>query len=234
MKTVGILGGMGPAATVDLFNRIVVATPARQDQDHIPIVIFNDPAIPDRSRAILEDGEDPLPRMAEGIARLVSLGVDLIAIPCNTAHHYLPELQASTPVPILDMIALSAQVCSRLNGVKRVGIMATAGTLAVGLYQRQLQSYGLACVEPDEENTAVMMSAIYGDGGIKSGSATRTARTKLLGVGESLIGNGADALILGCTEIPLVMRDGDLPVPIVASNQVLAEAVVASALEIST
>jgi aspartate racemase len=228
--TIGILGGMGPAATVDLFDRIVKATPARRDQDHIPIVIVNNPAVPDRSEAILHGGDDPRPVMVEGLRRLAGMGADFAVIACNTAHYYLPDLRAQGGLPIVDMISETAQAIRRRSSVERVGIMATSGTLAVGLYQQALLAEGLSPVEPTEDEIAQMMDAIYGEDGVKTAGVTESARRQFCEVGQKLIDRGAQVLILGCTEIPLVLKDGNLPVPLIASNQVLAEAAVRLAI----
>jgi aspartate racemase len=231
MKTIGILGGMGPAATVDLFDRIVKTTPARRDQDHIPVVIVSNPAVPDRSEAILRGGGDPRPVMIAGLRQLAGMGAGFAVIACNTAHYYLDDLRAASEIPILDMIGETAQAIRRDHPqLERVGILATSGTLAVKLYQRALLSVGLSPVEPTEAEIVQMMDAIYGNDGIKTASVTESARRQLCEVGQKLMDRGAQALILGCTEIPLALKDGDLPVPLIASNQVLAEAAVRTAL----
>ena len=229
-RTIGILGGMGPAATVDLFDRIVRATPARTDQEHIPLLIFNDTAIPDRSQAILHGGADPLPPMVAGLALLERMGAHLIAIPCNTAHHYWAQLQAGVTIPVLNMITETAQAIRRAHPeVERVGIMATSGTIAVGLYQDALRGADLVPVEPTADEVARTMEAIYGERGVKAGYPTGLSHDLLVKVGTALVERGAQTLILGCTEIPLALHDGDLPVPLIASNQVLAEAAVREA-----
>ncbi len=230
-RTVGILGGMGPAATVDLFDRIVRATPAQRDQDHLPILIVNDPSVPDRTAAILHGGPDPVPVMVRGLRLLARMGADFAVIPCNTAHYYLPQLRAAVDIPILDMIRETVAALSQAHPqVRRVGILATAGTLAVGLYQEALTEAGCTPVTPTPEETQDLMAAIYGPEGIKTRGVTPTARSLLQAVGQALIERGAQALILGCTEIPLALAPGDLPVPLVASNQALAEAAVREAL----
>lgn len=232
-RTIGILGGMGPAATVDLFDRIVRATPARTDQEHIPMLIFSDTSIPDRSQAILHGGADPLAPMLAGLNLLARMGADLIAIPCNTAHHYWTQLQAEVEIPVLNMIRETAQsIRQKHPTAQRVGIMATSGTIAVGLYQAALRDVGLTPVEPTPDEVTRMMEAIYGEWGVKTGYETGLSRELLLGVGATLIERGAQVLILGCTEIPLAVHDGDLPVPLIASNQVLAEAAVRESLRI--
>lgn len=229
--SIGILGGMGPAATVDLFDRIVRATPAQRDQDHIPILIVNDPSIPDRTAAILHGGEDPTPRLVAGIEKLAAMGAAFIAIPCNTAHYYLPALSANAPIPLLDMIGETVAAVHRDHPtVERVGVLATSGMLAVGLYQNALRAAGLTPVEPTPVEIEQMMDAIYGPQGVKTAGVTVEARNGLRAVGQALIDRGAQALILGCTEIPLALHDGDLSVALVASNQSLAEAAVRAAL----
>ena len=235
--TIGILGGMGPAATVDLFDRIVRATPAQRDQDHIPLLIVNDPAIPDRTQAILHGGEDPTPRLRAGIEKLAAMGADCVAIPCNTAHYYLPLLSETAAIPLLDMIDETVAAVRRsYPTVERVGVLATSGTLAVGLYQNGLKAAGLTPVEPTPVEIERMMDAIYGPRGVKTAGVTAEARAGLQAVGQALIDRGAQALILGCTEIPLALHDGDLhdgdlSVPLIASNQCLAEAAVRVALK---
>jgi aspartate racemase len=151
MKTVGILGGMGPAATVDLFDRIVQTTPARTDQEHLPILIVNDPNIPDRTQAILYGGPDPLPAMRHGLDMLVGMGAELLAMPCNTAHYYWPELQAGLDVPLVNMVDETVRAIRRSHpGIQQVGILATSSTLAVRLFQEVLEREGLEPVEPVE------------------------------------------------------------------------------------
>jgi aspartate racemase len=227
MKTIGILGGMGPAATVDLFDRIVKATPARRDQEHIPVVIVSNPAVPDRSEAILHGGADPLPVMVAGLRQLAQMGADFAVIACNTAHYYLPDLRAQGGLPIVDMIAETAQSIRRDHPeVERVGVLATSGTLAVGLYQKALTEVGLEPVLPTEDEITQIMDAIYGPAGVKTCGAGTANREQLRVAGQLLLARGAQALILGCTEIPLALQDGDLPAPLIASNQVLAEAAV--------
>jgi aspartate racemase len=231
MKTIGILGGMGPAATVDLFDRIVKATPVRRDQDHLPIVIVNNPAVPDRSQAILHGGADPTPAMAAGLRQLAGMGADFAVIACNTAHYYLDALRIQSQIPILDMIQETAQVIHRADrDVERVGILATTGTLAAGLYQQVLTKAGLATLATTESETEEVMDAIFGDYGIKRCGPNSRAQQQLQAVGQRLIDRGAQALILGCTELPLVLKDGDLPIPLIASNQALAEAAVREAM----
>ncbi len=226
-KVVGILGGMGPAATVDLFHQIVSLTPARRDQEHLSILIHNDPTIPDRTAAILHGGTDPLPQMVAGIHLLERMGAQLIAVPCNTAHYYWEALQAQCRVPILHMIRETAQaIMTRWPGLRRIGILATSGTLQCHLYQDALAAEGLTALVPGQAAIAAIMDAVYQ---IKAGVLDGEPVHLLRAVGAELVKAGAEALILGCTEIPLVLRDGDLPVPLLSSTRVLAQAVIREA-----
>ena len=228
---IGILGGMGPAATVDLFDRIVRATPAAKDQDHLRILIDNNPAVPDRTAAILEGGPDPLPLLQAGVQELARRGAELLAIPCNTAHHFLSEMQAVCPVPILDMIAETAHHIRLTHGDGcTVGILATTGTVGTGLYQRALEVDDLAWMLPSDAEQEALMDAIYGPQGIKAGAAADGPRAAIQEIGSQMAVRGAEAFVLGCTEIPLVIGPNDLVKPSVASNQVLADVAVQRAL----
>ncbi len=233
-RIVGILGGMGPAATVDLFERIVIATPARTDQEHLHILIESNPAVPDRTAAILDGGPDPLPLLRAGAQKLAAQGADLIAIPCNTAHHYLPQLLPAVSCQILDMIGETAIAIRKLHGTAvTVGILATAGTLTSELYQRALTESGLNYLVPDEPGVELLMESLYGSGGVKTVGPTAESRSMLQQVCQEIACRGADVFLLGCTELPLVLQDEDVTWPLVASNQVLAEAVVREALSVA-
>ncbi len=231
-RIVGILGGMGPAATVDLFARIVNATPAQADQEHLHILIDNNPAVPDRTAAILAGGPDPLPLLQAGARKLEAQGANLIAIPCNTAHYYLPQLSPVVSCRVLDMIGETAGAVREAYGTAvTVGILATSGTLACGLYQEALAEAGLNFLVPARGDVERLMQAVYGPAGVKAVGAGPESRSLLQQICRHLAVRGADVFLLGCTELPLVLQDGDVPWPLVASNQVLAEAVVRAALD---
>ncbi len=229
-RIVGILGGMGPAATADLFARIVRATPAQADQEHLHILVESNPAVPDRTAAILAGGPDPLPLLQAGIRKLAAQGAELIAIPCNAAHHYLPRLLSVVSCPVLDMIDETAQAIRKSHGAAvTVGVLATSGTLACGLYQKALTATGLQCLTPEKSDIELLMQIIYGPAGIKAIGPSPDSRSRLQRMCQDLAVRGAEVFLLGCTELPLVLQDGDVPWPLTASNQVLAEAVVREA-----
>lgn len=223
-KTVGILGGMGPEATADLFMKIIKATPATKDQEHLRIVVDNNPRIPDRTAYILGKGGDPTPLLLETAKNVESMGAGLIAMPCNTAHYFHGAIQAAVNVPVLHMMREVARV---LKGrVERVGLLATSGTLKTELYHKSLAEAGISVIVPSHDDQIEVMDAIYS---VKGGNLEK-GREIALRQGAKLVGAGAQAVIAGCTELPLVLRDGDLEAPVIDPTKVLAEACVRLAL----
>lgn len=220
---VGVLGGMGPAATADFYAKLVRATPATSDQEHLRVVIWSDPSTPDRTQALLQGGPDPTPWLVHGARKLAAAGADLIAVPCNTAHAFLPSVASRVGVPIVHMIDQAARHLRTLNPtVRTVGLLATTGTVRAGLYQNWLTKAGIELLVPDAEaQSAEVMPAI---GAIKAGQA---AGDGLTAVARGLVDRGAQVIVAGCTEVPLGLRPGDLPVPVLDPAQVLAEAIVA-------
>lgn len=224
-KVIGILGGMGPEATADLFKRIIRATPAEKDQDHIRVIIDSNPKIPDRTAAIIGGGSSPLPEMTRTAKNLEKAGADLIIIPCNTAHHYYEELKRSVRIPILNMVELTAQTIKEIfPNVKRIGLIGTTGTVRAGIYNRALEKSGVEVIYPPEKLQDQVMEAIYGN--VKAGR-TLEGKEIIAKVATHLIEEGAEIIIYGCTEVSLVLKSEDLPVPVVDPLQILAETAVA-------
>ncbi|MFH0910247.1 MAG: amino acid racemase, partial [Planctomycetota bacterium] len=212
MRTVGIIGGMGPDATVDLFRRIVDLTPARGDPDHIRILIDNNPQIPDRTPSIEGHGPSPLPALLAMARGLIASGADFLAIPCNTAHHWYDELASAVEAPILHMIRLAAlQAQKRFPAVKRYGLLATTGAIRSGLYQAAFgeKSLDLLLPTPEEQKTLVT-PAIYGPDGVKGGHTAGLPRARIDQAVTALLSRGAEGIVLGCTELPLLYH-GDYP-----------------------
>ena len=218
-KTIGILGGMGPEATAELFLRIIRAAKAKRDQDHPRVIIYSNSKIPDRTGAILHGGPSPLPMMVETGRILQRAGADFLIMPCNTAHHYFQELQEALEVPVLHMIDLSARMAQSL-GVRRVGLLATDGTLATGLYQESYGRFQVETLAPSPQDQKRVMEAIYTH--IKAGDLEE-GRKLILEVSRALIQEGAEAVVCGCTEVSLVLRQGDLEVPVIDPMETLAE-----------
>lgn len=199
-KIIGILGGMGPAATADMFQKFIQLTSATKDQEHIPLLISSIPDIPDRSTALLKGGESPLPAMQDYVGRLVNGGAQCIVIACNTAHYWYQDLQATCPVPILSMIETAANA-ALASGLKNIGILATNATLATGLYKQEIEKRGLTYIEPDSSEQQQVMESIYT---LKAGDFPR-AQKMMQAQKEALFAKGAQAIILGCTEVPILL-----------------------------
>jgi aspartate racemase len=222
---VGILGGMGPAATVDFYDKLIKATPATTDQEHLRVVIWSDPTVPDRTAALIEGGPDPSPAIEYGARQLAAAGADVIAVACNTAHAFLSGLGERVQVPIVHMIEETVrQILNTHPLIKHVGVLATTGTVTAGLYQAELARAELHALVPSESGQRDIMRAI---GLVKAGTDLPRARDLLARAAASLVDRGAGALVAGCTEIPLILGPGDAPVPIIDPAVAVAEAVVA-------
>ena len=226
-KIIGIIGGMGPAATVDLYAKIIASTVAASDQEHLHVIIDSNSGIPDRTSAILGQGEDPLPALVTTARTLERAGAQVLAIPCNTAHWYYDGIQAAVGVPVLNMIRETVGYIARqYPSLEHIGLMATTGTLKTGLYDRALGGAGLTVIRPEPEEQDTLMRAIYQ--GVKVG---RLAEAEALAsdVARRLAECGAQVLLLGCTELPIALRQARLPAPTIDPTHVLARAAVAAA-----
>lgn len=226
-KVIGIIGGMGPEATIDLFQKIVKATPARTDQEHLRILVDCNPKIPDRVKAIFEQAENPLGPLIATAQNLERSGAGLLLIPCNAAHYYHGEVARKVSVPVLNMIEETARYCRRKFPYLEVfGLLAGSSTVALGLYSKAFEKVGKEILNPRPETQDKVMNCIYE---IKAGNLGAQVREELLQVARELVEAGAQGVLLGCTEVPLVLQDGDLPVPFIDPTRVLAEVSVALA-----
>ena len=227
-KIIGILGGMGPEATIDLFYKIIKFTPSEKDQDHLRIIIDNNPKIPDRTAAILGKGEDPLPALQKSARNLEKAGVDFIIIPCNTAHYFLSQIQKSVKIPILNMIEETAkEIQKRISPIQKVGLLASIGTYKTEIYHQHFKKYNIEIISPEEKDKEEVMKAIYA---VKAGNLSEKIKKNILKIAQKLIDKRAEAIITGCTEIPLILKEGDIPVPIIDPTQALAKAAVQKAI----
>ena len=186
-KSIGILGGMGPLATADLFRKIVLMTKASCDNDHIRIFIDNNPAIADRTAAILSGGESPLPEML------------------SAPHYFLPELQKLTRVPFISMLAATARTCAAQHPGRCAAILATKGTLRTGLYSQALAREGVRCMVPTSAEQDVLMHLIYDV--VKAARPLAPEQETWQTLLQGLRARGADYFILGCTELPIVAQE---------------------------
>lgn len=201
-KTIGILGGMGPLATAELLRSIVLLSDAAGDNDHIPVLVDNNTRIPDRTAAILHGGANPRPELIRSAQRLQAMGADFLIMPCNTAHYFLGDIKKSVRIPFIDMIAETVREAQR-RGYRKVGVLSTAGTSESGVYDRAFEAAGIAVVKPDEEEQRGVTSVIYD--GVKAGNFALDA-SDFKAVAQKLYGEGAEALVLGCTELPIAFE----------------------------
>lgn len=202
---IGVVGGVGPAATVDFVGKVVKRTRAGRDQDHIKMVVEQNPQIPDRTANLIGDGEDPTIPLYATCKRLEAEGADAIAIPCNTAHAYVARIQRHLGVPIVNMLTeTAAHIRAAHPGVRKVGLLATSGTVQSGVYRAALEEAGLTLITPDAPMQDRVMAAIYGETGVKAGYTEGQCREDLAAAIAHLRDKGAEIAILGCTELPLI------------------------------
>ena len=225
-KVLGVLGGMGPLASAQFMLRLTELTPATRDQDHIPAVLWSDPRVPDRTSSKLEGGADPLPWLLRGIAGLRRAGCGAIAIPCNTAHGWFDEMaKVAAPAPILHIVDAAATDLRRIGCARgRIGVIGTAGTLAMHLYQDRLGAQGWECIVPDEGQMQRLVSPAIAR--VKANQVAE-AYAPLAEVVRDLERRGAAAVVLGCTEIPLGVKAGPPCGVVVDTIDALARAAIA-------
>ena len=203
MKKLGVIGGLGPMATAYFLQLLVQMTEARTDQEHIEVLLHSKPQIPDRTRFILgQSRDDPLPQMVEIGRELAGQGAELIAVPCVTAHYFQKKLEDSIGIPVVDTIRETA-LSLKAAGVTKAGILATDGTIESGLFQRAFAGEGISAMLPDRAGQQAVMQIIYQN--VKAGQPVDSAA--FWRVAEGLFGQGAQAVLLACTELSLVKRD---------------------------
>jgi aspartate racemase len=218
--TLGVLGGMGPAATLDFLQKLQAYTPAESDQDHIRVLVDINPKVPDRNAP----GSLAGPVLAEMAGALRGAGAEVLAIACNTAHAYAGLIERASGLPLIDMIETGAAAAAR-SGAMRVGVLGTKGALK--LYREYLAAQALGLVSLEAERQEAFMELLYR---IKRGDTGPEVRAAMRGLAQELIGHGAEAIIAGCTEVPLVLAPGDLKVEFIDSGDLLARRCVAVCL----
>ena len=200
-KTIGILGGMGPAATIEFFRRLVAATPAAIDQAHVRILIDNNPQVPDRTDAIFGNGPDPGPVLAQMARGLAASGADFLTMPCNTGHVFQEAIREAVDIPFIDMIDETVRALT----VKKVGLLATTGTVRTGLYREACDLRDIELVTPNDEDQELVMDIIRR---VKAGGSGSSVRKHAAAIISRLADRGAEAVIAGCTEISLIPGAG--------------------------
>ncbi|MCE5196879.1 MAG: amino acid racemase [Negativicutes bacterium] len=219
-KVIGIIGGMGPEATADLYLKIIHNTPADTDQQHLHVLIDSNTKIPDRTAAIMHGGEDPAPFIAETGRNLFRAGADYLAISCNTAHYYYDAVQAAVPIPVLHMPKICLEyIQENYPNLTCCGLLATSATIETGLYQSLAEKAGLEMLPSLPEIQANLV--MEGIRKIKAGRKEEGGGL-LKAAANALIERGAEVIIAGCTEIPLVLQNGSLRVPVVDPTLIMA------------
>lgn len=227
-RVVGILGGMGPQATVDLMTKIIRATPARVEADHVRMLVDLNPHVPSRSDALLRDGESPGPTLAAMARKLVGAGAQVLAMPCNTAHAYAYAILEAVDVPLLDMLDLTTdEVLRRAPAGAPVGLCATRGTRRTRLYHDRFVARGARVLDVEEEDQ-VLLDDLIAD--VKTRPVDQPQRAAMGAILARLAERGAAVVVAGCTEIPLLLPEPP-PLPVVDPTDVLARAVVAHCKE---
>lgn len=224
-RTVGIIGGMGPMATADLFTKIINFTDAAKDSEHIHIIIDNYPQIPDRTNAILHGTESPLPYLVESAKRLKDAGADFIIIPCITSHGFYEDLVKNIEIPVLNIVEETAKYLKSL-GIKKAVLLATDGTRFTNVFGNIFEKFDIELLYPCDNVQSNLMDLIYK--GIKAGAETfdtSTVNTEL----DKLEESGAEAVILGCTELPLAAKLYGINGNLIDPTEVLAKAAIVNA-----
>lgn len=218
-KVLGVIGGMGPIATSHFMELVIKMTDAQTDQEHLDMIIYNIPSIPDRTAYIIDhEKKNPLPVIVDIAQKLEEQGVEFLAMPCCTAHYFQDDLEKSLHKPFVNIIRATVNYLKE-RGITKVGIMATDGTIRTGLFNRELEVNGMQAIIPSPERQKDVMYIIYDN--VKANQPADMMRFKR--VGDELKANGAEAIILGCTELSLVKRDNNIGAGFIDAMEVLAQ-----------
>lgn len=224
-QTVGVIGGMGPEATVDLMRRVIAATPAQDDVDHIHMLVDNNPKVPSRIKALIEGtGENPAPFMAEMARGLERAGVDFLVIPCNTAHKYYPEVVAAVNIPVVNILDVTVQHVKRSQpGIRKVGMLASTAVENIRLYHDKFDVEDIETLFPSAEHQANVMALIRR---VKARTHDADMLARYNEAAADLKSRGAECIILACTELSVIADSLTIDLPVYDASQLLAEHIV--------
>lgn len=225
MKTVGIIGGMGPLATVDLFGKIVNLTEAKCDNEHIHILIDNNTYIPDRTSYIIGNGENPINELVKSAKRLKEMGADFLVMPCNTAHYFYDDIKSQISIPFINMIEETA-IHIKDKNVEKVGLLSTTGTIKANVYDKIFDEYNIKVIKPSCENQEIIMDLIYG---VKQGKKDFEI-DKIYNVLNDFIKDDIEYIILGCTELPVAFDLMKIKGNYIDPTEVLAKSAIKNAI----
>jgi aspartate racemase len=228
-KIVGLLGGMGPEATIDIFSKIVKATQAKNDEDHLRIIIDNNPKMPSRQDAILKGTENPGPVMGETACNLEKAGADFIIICANTAHYFYKYVQKAVDIKVLHIIEETAIELQKLvPNIQNVGVLATSGAIKANVYQDCLNKMGIKVLEVPKVLQEQIQDSIFS---FKYDGLNKYNIERMVEAVDYLVANGAEIIIMGCTEIPIILEGRTFSVPLLDPNEVIARVAVKYAKE---
>lgn len=228
MKCMGIIGGLGPAATVSFMSTVLASTPLERTGRHLHLIVDCNPGVPDVNAAVLGLGESPLDDLRAMARRLAAAGADFLVMACNAAHLYEEGIRDSVAIPLLSMVDVACDhIAGTLPAARRVGLIATDGGIACGIYQRALARRGIETLVPSGPQTEAVMATLAL---VRAGDLGPSVKRSLIGQVEALAEAGAECVIAGCTEIPLVLAPGDTRTPVVDPSECLARAAVAFAI----
>ncbi|MEM8587816.1 MAG: amino acid racemase [Pseudomonadota bacterium] len=222
-RRIGVLGGMGPEATVLFMSRVITLTPARDDRDHVPLIVDDNTQVPSRIKALIEKtGEDPAPVLAEMARRLEAVGAEALAMPCNTAHHFAPAIVDAVDIPFLNMVDLAVErVAPLAQANKRVGLLASPAVRLIGLFDRPFAERGISLLYPDDDDR--LLAAIRA---IKVDSTDASAVQTLRAAAAELTAKGAEVLVIACSEFSIIADTVESSVAVVDTIDVLAQAAI--------
>lgn len=227
MRPVGVLGGMGPEATVHFMGRVLKAVDAKDDSDHVPLLVDQNPQVPSRIAALLNGGgEDPGPVLNEMARRLAAAGARALVMPCNTAHHYAPVVQGAVPIPFISMVELAAARAAELTPDGAIGLLGSPALEKIGVFDAPIAARGLRIVPLERPD-----AALHAIREIKAGGVTRDISASLNRQAEAQIEAGAQAICLCCTEFSLAAETISAPVPVFDALDLLVDATVRFARE---
>ncbi|HEY3814740.1 MAG TPA: amino acid racemase [Caulobacteraceae bacterium] len=218
-KVAGVIGGLGPAATLDFFDRVLKATPAERDQDHLRLIIDNNPWVPDRNAAIDGTGPSAGPALAETARALHRAGAEFLVMPCNAAHAFQAGIEAATPLPFISLIDETVKAALRAApNAKRAGILGARGTLHAGLYTSAFAKHGVKTIDPEGKRLDRLMALI---GAVKRNDLGEPVRAGMRALAAELEDLGADIIVAACTEVPIILAPGDTRTPLISSTDAL-------------
>ena len=219
-RTVGVLGGMGPQATVDFLDKVIAVTPVEVEQDHLRMLVHFDPTIPNRHRSIAGAGpsaERPLANLAAG---LEAAGADFLVMPSHTPHAYSEAIRSRISIPFVSMVELTCEEIARAHTGAVIGLLAAEGCLAAGFYQSALSKRGIGYIHLDAKGLGRFMRAVFD---VKTNRRVDAAAAELRDLAQELIGSGADLLVAACTEVPLLLDAESIRTPLVDPTHLLAK-----------